>query len=313
MSKKLDLSIIIPVYNEEENVIKLYQEITKSISLLSLTYEIIFIDDGSTDGTFEKLRTINDKHLRILQFQRNYGKAAALSCGFKEAEGKYIITMDGDLQDDPKEIPIFLMNLKHYDMVSGWKFQRKDPVSKRFFSNIFNKLTQVLTGIKIHDFNCGYKGYRSYVVKNIHVYAEFHRYIPVLAHWKGYTIGEIKVDHRPRMYGKSKYGIERILKGFLDLITITFLVSYKKRPLHIFGSMGFFLCFSGMVICAYLFYLWLTGIKIGERPLLMLGILFIIIGVQFISLGLIGELVTNTKNNDDYIIKYDSSKPEMDF
>ncbi|OPY18719.1 MAG: undecaprenyl phosphate 4-deoxy-4-formamido-L-arabinose transferase [Methanomethylovorans sp. PtaU1.Bin073] len=310
MLKKTNLSIVIPVHNEEENVVRLYEELMNIIPALGLTYEIIFIDDGSTDNTFKRLKDVKADHLRIVQFQRNYGKAAALSCGFREARGKYIITMDGDLQDDPKEIPKFLMSLKKYDMVSGWKFKRKDAMSKRVFSKIFNNITRILTGINIHDFNCGYKGYRSYVVKNIHVYAELHRYVPVLAYWKGYTVGEIKVDHHERIYGKSKYGIERVLKGFLDLITVIFLVTYKKRPLHIFGSMGFLLGLSGILICAYVFSLWFRGIKIGDRPLLMLGILLIVTGVQFISLGLIGELVTNTRNNDDYIIKYDSFKPE---
>lgn len=312
MPKKLNLSIIIPVHNEEENVVMLYKELMDIIPTLNLTYELIFIEDGSTDRTFEKLKNIEDEHLRIVQFQRNYGKAAALSCGFRESRGEYVITMDGDLQDDPKEIPKFLETLKEYDMVSGWKFKRKDTISKRVLSKIYNKLTQTMTGINIHDFNCGYKGYRSYVVKNIQVYAEFHRYIPVLAYWKGYTVGEIKVDHHARMYGNSKYGIERVLKGFLDLITVTFLGTYKKRPLHIFGSMGFLLCLSGTLICVYLFVLWFKDIRIGDRPLLMLGILLIVTGVQFISLGLIGELVTNARNNDDYIIKYDSFKLETD-
>lgn len=310
MSKKTNLSIVIPVHNEEENVVWLYEALKNILPTLNLTYEIIFIDDGSTDKTFDKLKSIQDEYLRILQFQRNYGKAAALSCGFREARGEYIITMDGDLQDDPKEIPQFLVALKEYDMISGWKFERKDTMSKRAFSKIFNKLTQILTGIKIHDFNCGYKGYRSYVVKNIHVYAEFHRYIPVLAHWKGYTVGEIKVDHHARKYGKSKYGIERLLKGFLDLITVTFLGTYKKRPLHIFGTVGFLLCLSGILIGGYLSSLWIRGIKIGDRPLLMLGIVLIVTGVQLISLGLIGELITHNRNNDDYIIKYDSFEPE---
>ncbi len=312
MSKKTNLSIVIPVHNEEENVVLLYKELMNIIPALDRTYEIIFIDDGSTDNTFEKLKDIKEDHLRIILFQRNYGKAAALSCGFREAKGEYIITMDGDLQDDPKEIPKFLVSLNDYDMVSGWKFERKDAMSKKAFSKIFNKLTQILTGINIHDFNCGYKGYRSYVVKNIHVYAEFHRYIPVLAHWKGYTVGEIKVDHHARRYGKSKYGIERLLKGFLDLITVTFLGTYKKRPLHIFGTVGFILGLSGIMIGAYLFSLWIKGIKIGDRPLLMLGILLIVTGVQLISLGLIGELITNNRNNDDYIIKYDSFEPRTD-
>ncbi len=313
MSNKPNLSIIIPVYNEGENVFELYNELSGNLLQLNKTYEIIFIDDGSTDNTFEEIKNIKDDRIRIVQFQRNCGKAAALSCGFKKAEGNIVITMDGDLQDDPKEIPRFLEKLNEYDMVSGWKFKRHDPISKTLPSKFFNKLTRFLTGVNINDFNCGYKAYRNYVVKNINVYGEFHRYIPALAHWKGYTVGEIKVEHHPRIHGKSKYGIERLLKGFLDLITVTFLMMYKKRPLHVFGGIGFTFGLSGTVICMYLLSLWIMGTTIGDRPLLMLGILFMVIGVQFISLGLIGELITNDRNNDDYIIKYDSYELDTNY
>ncbi len=218
--------------------------------------------------------------------------------------------MDGDLQDDPKEIPKFLEKLKDFDMVSGWKVKRQDPFSKTLPSKCFNKLTRFITGVKINDFNCGYKGYRREVVKNLNLYGEFHRYIPALAHWKGYTVGEIEVEHHPRTHGKSKYGVERLLKGCLDLITVTFLTLYKKRPLHMFGGIGFVLGFSGIAISIYLLLLWITGTRIGDRPLLMLGILLTVIGAQFISLGLLGELITNSRNNDDYVIKFDSYELE---
>jgi len=305
-----DLSIIIPVHNEAENIVELYEKLYSTLSILEVTYEIIFVDDGSTDDTFKEIKTINDNRIRILRFQRNYGKAAALSCGFNKSRGEVVITMDGDLQDDPKEIPRFLEKLEEFDMVSGWKSKRHDPVSKTLPSRFFNRLTRCVTGVKINDFNCGYKGYRSNVVKNISLYGEFHRYIPALAQWKGYTVGEIKVEHHPRIHGKSKYGIERILKGFLDLITVTFLMLYKKRPLHIFGGIGLVLAFSGMLISGYLLSLWITGSKIGDRPLLMLGILLTVIGAQFVSMGLIGEMITNTRDNDDYIIKFDSHELE---
>lgn len=310
ISNKLDLSIIIPVYNEEENILELYEKLCCVLSVLDKRYEIIFVDDGSTDNTFETIKSIQDSNIRILRFQRNYGKAAALSCGFNKSRGEYVITMDGDLQDDPKEIPRFLEKLKEFDMVSGWKVKRQDPLSKTLPSKCFNKLTRFITGVKINDFNCGYKGYRREVVKNINLYGEFHRYIPALAHWKGYTVGEIEVEHHPRIHGKSKYGAERLFKGFLDLITVTFLMLYKKRPLHMFGGIGMLLGFSGIIISLYLFSLWVTGTRIGDRPLLMLGILLTVIGAQFISLGLIGELITNSRNNDDYIIKFDSHELE---
>lgn len=310
MPDKLDLSIIIPVCNEEENVEELYNQLHIVLSKLGKTYEIIFVEDGSTDNTFKKLKAIKDNRIRIVRFQRNYGKSAALSCGFKKSKGDFVITLDGDLQDDPKEIPRFLEKLEECDMVSGWKVKRQDPISKTIPSKFFNGLTRYITGVKIHDFNCGFKGYRNDVVKNVHLYGEFHRYIPALAHWKGYTVGEIEVEHHPRIHGKSKYGIERLFKGFLDLITVTFLTLYRKRPLHIFGGIGFLLIFLSIIINLYLVSLWIRGYRIGNRPLLMLGILLMVLGAQFISLGLIGEMITNSRNNDDYIIKYESYELE---
>lgn len=310
MSNKTQLSIIIPVHNEEENILELYKSLYNILSLVGKTYEIIYVDDGSTDDSFEKIKSIEDARVKVVRFQRNYGKAAALSCGFKKSKGDIVITMDGDLQDDPKEIPRFIEELDKYDMVSGWKSKRYDPISKTLPSRFFNWLTRFITGVKINDFNCGYKAYHNYVVKNINLYGEFHRYIPALAYWRGYSVGEIEVEHHPRIHGESKYGVERLLKGFLDLITVTFLMMYKKRPLHMFGGIGFLLGFSGVFISVYLMFLWIIGERIGERPLLMLGILLTVIGAQFVSLGLIGELITNSRNNDDYIIKYDSYEME---
>ena len=306
MSNKLDLSIIIPVCNEGENVEELHNKLNAILSRLGKTSEIIFVDDGSIDDTFKKLKAIKDSRIKIIRFQRNYGKSAALSCGFKKSKGDFVITMDGDLQDDPKEIPKFLEKLEEYDMVSGWKSKRQDPISKTIPSKFFNALTRCITGVKIHDFNCGFKGYRNYVVKNVNLYGEFHRYIPALAHWKGYTVGEIEVKHHPRVHGKSKYGVERLFKGFLDLTTVTFLTLYKERPLYMFGGIGFLLIFSAITISLGLVSLWIRGIKIGNRPLLMLSILLMVLGAQFVSLGLLGEMITTSRNSDDYIIKFDS-------
>lgn len=296
------ISIVIPMYNERDSVKPLYEQLISVLSKLE-NYEIIFIDDGSTDETIERIKEINDKNVRVIQFQRNFGKAAALSCGFSNAKGDIIITMDGDLQDDPKEIPRFLEELKKYDMISGWKFERHDPINKIIPSKLFNWLSVKITGINIHDSNCGFKGYRSYVIKDINLYGELHRYIPALVHWKGYSIGEIKVVHHARIYGKSKYGVGRLIKGFLDLITVKFLMSYTNRPLHLFGSIGVISVFFGMVICFFLIYEWLRGISIGDRPLLTFGILLIITGIQFVSLGLIGELITSKQKNKDWTIK----------
>ena len=246
---------------------------------------------------------MKDINVRLIQFQRNFGKAAALSCGFKESKGDMIITMDGDLQDDPKEIPRFIEKLKDYDVVSGWKFKRHDPITKTIPSKFFNWLTKQITGVNIHDSNCGFKAYRKCVVENLDIYGELHRYIPALAHRKGYSIGEIKVEHHARKHGKSKYGVGRLLKGFLDLITVEFLINYTKRPLHFFGSIGIISSGFGLLICIYLVNLWVQSVRIGDRPLLMLGILLIIMGVQFIAIGLMGELMVSLNKIDDYVIK----------
>jgi hypothetical protein len=211
--------------------------------------------------------------------------------------------MDGDLQDDPKEIPRFLEALKTYEVVSGWKQKRNDPPGKRLPSKVFNAMTGVLTGVHLNDFNCGFKAYRSYVVKNISLYGGMHRYIPVIAHLKGYSVGEIAVEHHPRVNGKSKYGTRRLFSGFLDLITIKFLVSYSKRPMHIFGSLGLLFSTLGAIICIYLFAIWIRGTSIGNRPLVDLGVLLVVIGIQFMAIGLIGELIISMRKNNDWVVR----------
>ena len=296
------ISIVIPVMDEQDNVTELYNQLKPVLSKTG-EYEILFIDDGSRDETAKRIKEIKDKNVRLIQFQRNFGKAAALSCGFKESKGDIIVTMDGDLQDDPKEIPRFIEKLKEYDVVSGWKFKRHDPITKTMPSKFFNWLTKKITGVKIHDSNCGFKAYRKYVVENLDIYGELHRYIPALAHRKGYSIGEIKVEHHARKHGKSKYGAGRLLKGFLDLITVEFLIKYTKRPLHFFGSIGIISGGFGFLICLYLVNLWIQSVRIGDRPLLMLGILLIIMGVQFIAIGLMGELMVSLNKTDNYVTK----------
>lgn len=296
------ISIVIPVMNEQDNVTELYNQLKPVLSKTG-EYEILFIDDGSRDETAKRIKEIKDKNVRLIQFQRNFGKAAALSCGFKESKGDLIITMDGDLQDDPKEIPRFIEKLKEFDVVSGWKFKRYDPITKTMPSKFFNWLTKQITGVNIHDSNCGFKAYRRYVVENLDIYGELHRYIPALAHRKGYSIGEIKVEHHARKHGTSKYGVGRLLKGFLDLITVEFLIDYTKRPLHFFGSIGIISGGFGFLICLYLVNLWIQSVHIGDRPLLMLGILLIIMGVQFIAIGLMGELMVSLNKTDDYVTK----------
>lgn len=290
-----DLSIIIPINNEEENIVPLYQNLSEQLHRIQRTYEIIIVDDGSIDATFENITQLNmqDPCIKIIKLRKNFGKSTALNVAFQLAKGQVIITMDGDLQDDPGDIPQFLAKIDEgFDLVSGWKYHRFDPLSKTIPSKFFNKITFLFTGVDIHDFNCGFKAYKSVVIKNIPLYGEMHRYIPALAAWKGFKITEIKIRHHPRMSGKSKYGFSRLIKGVLDLITVKFLTNYASRPLHIFGLAGILSVFIGVVIGIYLVILkFLEDISIGERPMLMLAVLLVLIGFQFISLGLLGEMI----------------------
>ena len=303
-----ELSILIPLYNEEESLPELYQKITAVLIKLNKSYEIVFIDDGSTDRSFEALEKLsrNDPKIRVYQFRKNYGKSAGLACGFEAVKGKYVITMDADLQDDPDEIPNLIAQLEQgYDMVSGWKKKRHDPLIKRHTSKIYNKVTSLVSGLKLHDFNCGLKAYRSDVVKEIQVYGQLHRFIPVLAHWQGFRVSEIVVKHHPRKYGKTKFGPFRFAAGLLDLFTVIFLNRFKKRPLHLFGSIGVVILAAGMIINFYLAIERIFASKfLSNRPLLFLGVLMVIVGIQFISIGLLGEMITETqKKKLDYSIK----------
>ncbi len=302
------LSIIIPAYNEAESFKELYEKIKATITTLNCKYEIIIIDDGSTDNSIEVLKEIraHDNRVKIISFRRNYGKSAALSVGFEKAKGDIIVTMDADLQDDPAEIPNLLKEIKNgKDMVSGWKKKRFDPITKTIPSKFFNFVTSKLTGIPLHDFNCGLKAYRKEVVKEMELYGELHRYIPVLARWKGFTVSEVVVQHHPRKYGKTKFGIGRFWKGFLDLLTILFTTRYLQRPLHLFGFWGLIFALVGFIIDAYLVVEWCLGLTaLSQRPLFLAGVLLIIIGVQFISIGLIGEMITKTRETrKEYSIK----------
>lgn len=304
----MKISIIIPLFNEEQNLTELIDQINQVVHKNNYDIEIIFADDGSTDNSYETLTKIADdskNNIKIIQFRKNFGKSAALSASFSAAKGDIIITMDADLQDDPAEIPNLIDKLNSgYDLVSGWKYDRKDPPSKTIPSKIFNKTVQLSTGIKIHDFNCGLKAYKKEVVKNIEVYGELHRFLPVLAHHQGFKITEIKVNHRPRLYGKTKFGARRFTNGFVDLLTVMILTKYIRKPGHFFGSCGLASLSLGTIFCAYLSMLWIIGQRpIGNRPLLFLGILLIIIGVQLISMGLLGELINQSNKKQNYNIK----------
>ncbi len=292
------LSIVVPLYNEAPSLPELHERIAAALQELKLAAEMIFVDDGSTDDSFETLTNLRrrDARVRVLQFRRNYGKSAALAAAFSRARGRFLITMDADLQDDPAEMKALLEKLEAgYDLISGWKRRRYDSFIKRFTSKIFNRVTSSLTGLRIHDINCGLKAYRREVTQTIPVYGELHRFLAVLAHREGFRVGEIEVKHHPRKYGKSKFGPSRFTKGFLDLMTVLFLTRYTKRPLHLFGLAGIVSFLLGFGVTAYLAaerLFW--SVYLTNRPLLFLGILLMIIGVQMFSIGLIGEMITAT-------------------
>jgi glycosyltransferase involved in cell wall biosynthesis len=293
------LSIVIPAYNEAESLPVLMVQIQDVLRKHNYTAEIIFVNDGSTDGTDEVLEQLASEQssdniqVHVIHFRRNQGKAAGLMVGFAEARGEFVITMDADLQDDPQEIPKLLdaLETENADLVSGWKYPRKDPLEKRAFSFVFNRVTALFTGVKLHDMNCGFKAYRAEVVKELHLYGDLHRYIPILCAQAGYRVGEVKVKHHPRRFGVSKYGLKRIPKGFFDLLTVLFLTRYLKRPLHVFGMIGSLVAFIGVIIGCYLAVLWFMKGGVGFRPLLMLSVLMVILGAQFFSIGLLGELI----------------------
>lgn len=297
------VSIVVPLYNEEESLCELHGHIESTAKQMGKGYEIIFVDDGSTDRSFDVLKELHARngHIRVIRFRRNFGKSAALSVGFKEARGEYVVTMDADLQDDPKEIPDLIAAIgDSYDLVSGWKKRRHDPISKTLPSRFFNYITGKMTGIPIHDFNCGLKAYRSIVVKSLNVHGELHRFIPVLAHWAGYRVTEKVVQHHPRKFGRTKFGISRFFNGFLDLLTVLFTTRYLRRPLHLFGVWGIVSFIIGLAIDLYLSVEWLMDkTALSNRPLFLVGFLFIIIGIQFVSIGLLGEMITRQERDEE--------------
>ncbi len=292
------ISVVIPVYNERESVGILYRRLVEEFERLGRSFEVVFIDDGSRDGSFEELERLHqaDSRARVIRFRRNFGKSAALDAGFRATRGELVFTMDADLQDDPAEIPAFLDKLEREgcDMVSGWKHQRQDPLSKRLPSKLFNWVTSLASGLRLHDFNCGYKLYRGQVVRSLQVYGELHRYLPALAHWRGYRVAEIKVRHHARRFGRSKFGASRLVKGYLDLLTVLFLNRYTRRPLHFFGALGSLFCLVGFAIGCYFVWYWALYHNIGGRvPLLLFAVFMMLSGIQLISTGLIGEMLTS--------------------
>ena len=307
----MTLSVVIPIYNEEENIQLLHAKLKEALVILNNEYEILFVDDGSTDRTLSILEEIQagDKHVIVLSLRRNFGQTAAFAAGFDFARGDVIVTMDGDLQNDPADIPKLLERIKDHDLVSGWRKKRKDPFfTRRLPSIMANWLISKVTGVKLHDYGCSLKAYRRDVIKNLKLYGEMHRFIPAVASWYGVRIAEVETVHHPRMHGKSKYGISRTLKVVLDLITVKFLQSFSTKPIQFFGPVSVFSGFLGFLISLYLavdkiFF----GRDIGGRPLLLLGALLIIVGIQLIGMGLLGEMLVRVYHESQrkpiYVIK----------
>ncbi|CAN5305850.1 glycosyltransferase family 2 protein [soil metagenome] len=296
--KTPEISVVIPLLNEDESLNELVSKIKKALT--DYKCEILLIDDGSKDSSWKVIEELSatQDDVKGIKLRRNYGKSSALQAGFDVATGKYVVTLDADLQDDPFEIPAMVEKLKEgADLVSGWKKKRHDPITKTVPSRFFNAVTSWTTGIKLHDFNCGLKAYRQEVVKHIHLYGELHRYVPLLAQWQGFDeIIEQEVNHHPRKYGKTKFGLSRFMNGFLDLITLLFVNRYMQRPMHFFGTIGVLLTVVGMIVNIYIAALKIFWDQpIGDRPLLFLGILLVVIGVQFFSIGFLGEMVNKNR------------------
>ncbi len=309
------VSIVAPFYNEEENIEPLYKALKSVMDAEAGDYELLFVDDGSTDRTLHLLEQLAqvDSKVKVLSFRRNFGQTAAFAAGFDHAKGDVIVTSDGDLQNDPKDSPKLLSLIGEYDIVSGWRRKRNDPfIRRRLPSMIANWLISRVTGVKLHDYGCSLKAYKADVVRNINLYGEMHRFIPAIANWYGIKLAEVEVTHYPRQYGSSKYGVSRTIRVILDLITVKFLQSFSTRPLQAFGPIGLLCGLAGFVISIYLTVLKLSGQSIGSRPLLLLGVLLIIVGIQLIGMGLIGEMLVRVYHESQKKPIYVLRKPEIE-
>jgi len=312
------ISVVVSLYNERPALDELCSRLTAVLSALDLPYEIIFIDDGSTDRSIEKLREFRsvDRSVRYIRFRRNFGKSAALAAGFRAARYETIATLDADLQDIPEQLPMLLDELDQgYDLVSGWRHHRRDKLSRRIGSKIYNRVTSLLTGVRLHDINCGFKCYRREVLDEVMVYGERHRYIPVLASYRGFRLGEVKIDHAPREYGRSRYGMERVLGGFFSLLTVILMTRYTNKPLHFFGLLGLLLGGVGSAIDLYLITLRvLFNQWLSNRPLLIIGTFLIVVGVQLVLFGLLAEMIAfSYRRESDYSIVESSTDEPLDF
>ncbi len=311
-----EVSVVIPVLNEEGSLEELHARLTAVLSAHFRKHELVFVNDGSTDGSAVLLDALaaRDPSVVVIHLRKNFGKAAALDAAFLDARGKVVVTMDADLQDVPEELPRLVRKLDEgFDCVSGWKSVRRDPAGKRWPSKLFNAVVRKVSGLPIHDFNCGFKAYRAEALAGLRLYGEMHRYVPVLLHWRGFRIGEVAVEHAPRKSGVSKYGLERFARGFFDLLTVLLNTRYRSRPLHLFGYVGALLASIGGAALVYLAALWLMGERpVGNRPLLFFGMLFVMLGVQLISTGLLGELINRAQPGDSehYFVREVKRYPE---
>jgi glycosyltransferase involved in cell wall biosynthesis len=290
------ISIVVPFYNEEENIEPLHAELSDVLKRMDREYKVIFVDDGSTDKTYKNMLKVREKddNVKIMKFRKNFGQSAALKAGFDHAKGNIVISMDGDLQNDPADIPKLIEKIENedYDVICGWRADRKDPISKKITSKIANRLRKITTGEVIHDSGCTFRAYRNECIKGMDLYGETHRYIPAMLLWKGYRIGEVKVKHNPRKYGKTKYSWKRISKGFLDLVVISFWQKFSVRPIHVFGGLGLLLSISGTILGSYMgIERLLLGRALSDRPLFLLAILMVIIGVQFVVSGILADIM----------------------
>jgi glycosyltransferase involved in cell wall biosynthesis len=301
------LSFVVPVYDEAESLAELHGEIVRAAEAQGLTFEVIYVDDGSRDGSDRALLALADQdpRVRVASFRRNFGKSAALALAFGRVRGEYVMTLDADLQDDPAELANLLRTMEEggYDLVSGWKVQRRDPWTKTLPSKLFNAVTARATGTKLHDMNCGLKLYRREVVEAIEVYGELHRFLPALANWKGFKVGECAVHHRARQHGKSKFGASRFVNGFLDLMAVSFVQTSALKPLHVFGRAGLGCLVAGFAIEAWFLIEWALGTPLRVRPLLVLGGVLAILGIQLLSMGLLGEMIASQRTKTDFPVR----------
>lgn len=315
----LSLSVVVPLFNERAALEELYRRLTTVLTQVTHTYEIIFVDDGSTDGSYDRLRDLRagDRSVRYIRFRRNFGKSAALAAGFRAARYDVIVTLDADLQDMPEQLPLLLEKLDQgFDIVCGWRHKRHDKLSKRIGSRIYNAVTAILTGVRLHDLNCGFKCIRRQVLDEVMVYGERHRYIPVLASYRGFRLGEVRIEHAPRAYGSSRYGLERVLGGVFSLLTVILMTRYTNKPLHFFGLLGTVLFAFGFLIDAYLIILRIFyGQWLSNRPVLIIGTLLIIVGVQLVLFGLLAEMIAfSYRRESDYsIVETDDQQTEPMF